>query len=176
MIGDVAAYRKMGYRGNASCGLHVHIDALDLSNADRTALFRFGRWIQDDMYKLVSPGRAASMYCLKLGRNFPRARYHWLNLLAYQKHRTVEVRLHHGTTNPERIGEWVKLCLRVVEMGLKLGRLSRKPEMTMFQLLDLTPYEVAYWTEVGKSIHGPNVWKTPAPGTVVEEAPESVEG
>jgi len=41
-------------------------------------------------------------------------RYSKLNLYAYGVHGTVEFRQHQGTTNAQKIENWVKLCLRMV--------------------------------------------------------------
>jgi hypothetical protein len=44
----------------------------------------------------------------------PNGRYAKLNLTAYHTHGTVEFRQHQGTTNAQKIENWVKLCLRMV--------------------------------------------------------------
>lgn len=156
---DVKKLRDMGFRANKSCGLHCHVDMISSSAEDRKALFRFGTWIQDDIYKLVARSRASATYCKKITTTLERSdRYLWMNMKhAYERHRTVEFRLHHGTTQPDRIVEWVKVCLRIVETGLKLGRHRQRPEGSMFDLLNFTPYEREYWTDVSRLLHGTEI-------------------
>jgi hypothetical protein len=129
------------------------------SEEDRKALYKFGTWIQDDVYKLVARSRAGGSYCKKLTAPMNRAeRYVWLNMKhAYDRHRTVEFRIHHGTTQPDRVVEWVKVCLRIVEMGLKLGRARSRPDGSMFDLLGFNQYEREYWLDVARSLHGADV-------------------
>ena len=49
-----------------------------------------------------------------LSRNGNDRHYSKLNLGAYIRHGTVEFRQHQGTTNAQKIENWVKLCLRMV--------------------------------------------------------------
>jgi hypothetical protein len=85
-------------------------------------------------------------------------RYKWLNLSAYERHRTVENRLHHGTTLPERTLEWAKVCMLIVERGMKLGHLPARPAgQSLFDLLLFTPYQKNYWTRIAQKLHGRTV-------------------
>ena len=155
----VRKIRDMGFRANKSCGLHCHVDMISSSVEDRKALYKFGNWVQEDIYKLVARSRTNGQYCKKLSTTMDRAdRYVWLNMRhAFDRHRTCEFRLHHGTTQPDRIVEWVKVCLRIVEMGLKLGRSRTRPDGSMFDLLGFNAYEREYWTDVARSLHGADV-------------------
>jgi hypothetical protein len=40
-----------------------------------------------------------------------------LNLVAFEKHGTVEFRLHQGTLNGAKIERWTRLCVRLVEIA-----------------------------------------------------------
>jgi len=154
---DVEAIRKLGYRANKTCGLHVHVDATDMTDDDRNAMHKFGRWVQTDMFKLVAKSRTTSQYCQKLEAETTYDdeddRYYWMNLSAWHRHRTVEFRLHHGCTNAERVVEWVRLCLRVVERGLKIGRMPQRPSENLGALLELGEYERKYWKAVAKTLN-----------------------
>lgn len=154
MRDGVKRLRDMGYRANRSCGLHVHVDMVSSSEQDRDALWNFGKWVQDDMFKLVARSRSQSQYCKRLG-NDRGDRYLWLNIdSAFDRHRTVEVRLHHGTTQPDRVYQWAKLCLRLVETGMKLGHMSARPRGGLFDLLQLSAFERGYWLDVARTLHG----------------------
>lgn len=155
----VKRLRELGYRANASAGLHAHICLLGTEADDREALHRFGTWIQSDIFKMVAPSRAESRYCKKL-TTYARDRgdkYLWMSLQAYERHRTCEFRIHHGVTRAESVVEYVRLCLRIVERGLMLGHRTQKPTGGIFDLLGLTPFERDYWTATAKRLHGENV-------------------
>ncbi len=156
---DVKKLRDMGFRANKSCGLHCHVDMISSTPEERKALYQFGKWIQDDIYKLVARSRSQGQYCQKLTTSLDQSqRYLWLNMKhAFERHKTVEFRLHHGTTQPDRVVEWVKVCLRIVEVGLKLGHMSRRPAGTLFELLQFNAYEQEYWMDVARSLHGTEV-------------------
>lgn len=152
---EIKKIRQMGYRANKSCGFHVHVDAIDLKDSDLSALNRFGGWIQDDIFKLVATSRVDNQYCQKLGSRLTSDRYMWWNLKpSWTKHRTVEFRLHHGITMPERATEWVKVCLSIVEMALRLGYGNRRPTGNVMDLLGFTKFQKDYWTAVSKALHG----------------------
>lgn len=148
---QVLKIRDMGFRTNRTCSVHAHIDISDTSTVEREALHRFGTWIEGDIYSFVAPSRREVIYARPLSEQSRSGseRYKWLNIEpAFERHKTVEVRLHHGTVDSERIVEWLKVCLRIVERGLRLGTLPEKPNLDTFKLLDLTKYERAYWSEV----------------------------
>jgi hypothetical protein len=149
---QVQAYRDQGFRANHSCGLHVHVDMVDTAQPDRQALLKFCRWIEDDMFRLVAPSRDGNTYSQRIGsnrRNWDSQRYIWANVIpAFRAHGTAEFRLHHGITQPDRVVEWVKLVLKLVEAGLKYGRMTRRPAETLYNLLGLTSYEREYWEAI----------------------------
>ena len=151
----VKKIRNMGYRANKSCGLHVHVDALDFKTAEFEALNRFGLWIQNDVYKLVAPSRSGNHFCQEINNRVEASeRYRWMNMKpAWDRHRTVEFRLHHGVTNPERVYEWVKVCLSIVERGLRYGHLPTKPNLQFFDLLGLSKFQQDYWKSVAHGLH-----------------------
>lgn len=156
LFADMKKIRAMGYRANKSCGFHVHVDAIDLKDTDLVALNRFGCWIQDDIFKLVATSRTDNQYCQKLSNSISGGdRYMWLNLKpSWQKHRTVEFRLHHGITMPDRATEWVKVCLAIVEKGLRLGYQGSRPSGATMDLLGFTKFQKDYWSAVSKALHG----------------------
>ena len=153
----VQRIRDLGYRANTSCGLHAHVSLLDTAPEEREALRTFGLWIEQDIYKLVAPSRREVTYCRPLNQGNRNERYKWLNLMSWERHRTVEFRFHHGCTRPLAVVEFVKLCLRIVERGLKLGHKAQKPGGGIFDLLGLSAYEREYWTATAKKLHGENV-------------------
>lgn len=156
---DIEVIRKGGFRANDSCGLHVHVDMSETTDEEREALHKFGKWIQNDIFKLVASSRADNHYCKKLGNyaTDKTDKYRWLSIQSFQRHRTVEFRLHHGITQPEIVAEWVKVCLRIVDRGLKLGMLPNQPSESLFTLLGFNEYEKRFWSARAKKLHGRNV-------------------
>ncbi|MDX6768942.1 MAG: amidoligase family protein [Elusimicrobiota bacterium] len=147
---DVQKIRDMGFRTNRTCGVHVHCDVSDTTKEERQALLRFGVWIENDIYSFVAPSRREVPYARPLSESggSGNARYKWLNAEpSFERHKTVELRLFSGTTTPDVVVESVKLSLRIVERGLRLGMLAEKPQGDVFKLLGLTKFEKDYWSE-----------------------------
>jgi hypothetical protein len=145
---DVRRLREMGFETNQSTGLHVHASIAETAPTDRLALLKFGRWIEGDIFGLVEPARRNCSFCRPLAARPTQNRYLWLNVEpAFHRHNTAEIRLHQGTTDPDLVVEWVKVCLAVVERGLRLGAMAAKPPGSLFDLLDLTEYQRRFWAE-----------------------------
>lgn len=160
MKADITRIRKGGYRSNDSCGLHVHVDMHDTTEDERRALHKFGLWAQEKgVFRFAAKSRARSRYCRPLTSfDADKAdKYRWMSIQSYARHRTVEFRLHHGITKPELAVEWVKVCLRIVDRGLKLGALNNAPAETLTDLLGLTDYEKQFWLATAKKLHGRDV-------------------
>ena len=129
-VASLCAYgRDNDWTVDSSCGYHVHIDCGDL-NDDQLKSVAVGYAATEGLWaRFVSKKRAGNQYCEKLpygvadirSRNFrsildmSESRYHWLNWQAYSRHQTVEVRLHSGTTNYDKIANWVKIHTRFVD-------------------------------------------------------------
>ena len=124
------ALARAGATVNLSCGLHVHVDARDLTVDDcKNVAIRYGRYQteinafmpvsrrQNDyarcMTELVSESRfrnATSKYMLAQMN-----RYHAVNLAALERHSTLEFRQHSGSVNAAKIENWVRFCVSFVE-------------------------------------------------------------
>lgn len=110
------------------CGFHLHLDARDLNHTQLWNIVMGYRCTQKTWFSFVHPSRHNNQYCQKMGvgplvinRSYKSCRslgeyaavrdyeyrYKWFNIMAYQKHRTLEVRLHSGTMNAEKINNWV---------------------------------------------------------------------
>jgi len=57
-------------------------------------------------------------------------RYRKLNIHSYFRHRTLEVRHHSGTTNPEKITNWVRLMARLFDAAESAAAVRNRPEDT----------------------------------------------
>lgn len=110
---------KVGAYVNNSCGLHVHLDMRMHSVA--TCAYRLLKK-QELLRSKVDQKRLTSKYCRPLTEkdlakflvnNDLSTRYKDINLLATREHRTIEVRLHEGTIDTNRILDWCNLLYRI---------------------------------------------------------------
>jgi hypothetical protein len=122
---------KQNFQINSDCGLHVHIDARDLSPLQRRKVAYAFAKTQPVWQSFVSQFRAhESSYCHPLNygadeiRNChgsfirfanSQARYNWFNITSLSHHGTFEVRLHHGSVNSQEICNWITAVLRFTE-------------------------------------------------------------
>lgn len=135
--GLCAAIKTASGKVDRSCGFHVHAD---FSNQSYDSLVRLYK-VCDAIYPVMTtifPRRVRSQYCMPFNedtanmqrvgtyssmRNYIYSRYHWVNFLAFGCHRTVENRLHPGTTSAKKILTWsefwAKLCFSVQSGKLK---------------------------------------------------------
>jgi hypothetical protein len=155
-----------GCRVNRSTGFHVHVGARDRF-AEQIGFFkelvRTHAKFEPVIDQLVSRSRRArnSSWCQPtpftdavetattidrvIREANPNGRYAKLNLTAYNVHGTVEFRQHQGTTNAQKIENWVRLCLRMVahaarntEMASSRGEFIA-PAMPLLPLLPRFP-------------------------------------
>lgn len=116
--------RKRGGFVNKTCGLHVHLDARD--NERRVAGIRASKLYDaiEILKDLVPDSRLKECFCsekdLHKGVNhyckvvkpeFNGDRYTAINLDAYKKYRTIEVRMAAGSLNAKKIWHWAKFLL-----------------------------------------------------------------
>lgn len=140
--------RELGAVVTHACGTHIHHDANDLSVGaiQRTARSWFNS--QPMINGLVAPSRRrGNTYCQPLVlaevdrianvrtlegmRRVSVARYRTLNLEAYGKHGTLEIRQHQGTLNAEKIVSWLRLGQAIIDTaksGTVLTQQSRMRE------------------------------------------------
>lgn len=57
-------------------------------------------------------------------------RYRKLNIQSYFRHQTLEVRHHAGTTNPEKITNWVRLMARLFDAAESAATVRNRPQDT----------------------------------------------
>ena len=107
---------------NKSCGMHVH---LDMRSREPKRCYKRLLCSLDILYELVPPVRRYNKYCLHndpedsfvatpLPPGGRESRYAAVNTYSYAKHQTLEIRLHGGTTNPNKIKKWVELLLLIL--------------------------------------------------------------
>lgn len=115
MVRDICAFLKDKAYANSTCGTHVHFDmrGLDVGEVRRRGN-RLAKAVPA-LRKLLPSERRDSHYCSQdinqiPGYGYHTNRYAFVNLHAYPKHGTIEVRAHAGTIDADKILNWIKLC------------------------------------------------------------------
>jgi hypothetical protein len=145
---------ELGCTVNSSCGLHVHVDGRDFSqNLNKIKnLARMWMKYETCFDQLVPASRRDNHYCNSNLRRHgsvadafqaigavttlhsllmvtnraadDNGRYHKLNLCALLRHGTVEFRQHGGTTEAEKIINWVRLVVDFADEAANATRIS----------------------------------------------------
>lgn len=104
---------------NKTCGLHVH---LDMRTRERERGFNNLVRALPVLTNTVPSQRRDNQYCRRnstpvLKEQLQRigGRYWAINPAALDDHDTIEIRLHSGTTNADKIINWIRLLVRIVE-------------------------------------------------------------
>ena len=108
--------RDAGAEVNRSCGLHVHIDCRDISATAANTRAKRLREALPWLRRMVPSSRLSNNYC-----NGSRGRYMPINTESYHKHSTVEVRLHSGTLDADKIRNWIEV-VRFIALRHGQGR------------------------------------------------------
>lgn len=117
-----------GARVDNSCGMHVHVDARDMTSnmADFSRiLFLKYRENEDMIDRLVASTRrnSVSTFCRSM-KNLNRTsnwetlryeRYQKLNFQSFQRHGTVEFRQHEGCLTETKAVAWIIFCVTFFE-------------------------------------------------------------
>lgn len=138
----LSVWRDAGARINASTGCHVHIDAYSYEDRHLIELMKLWAKIESRvLWYLVSPSRRMNTYCLPVTADFIRraarngatsvTRYLSLNVAAWGRYKTVEFRLHQGTTSGRKIVPWIVFLMKLTE-AIRNGLTHRdvEPELS----------------------------------------------
>lgn len=140
----------MGSKVNSTCGMHVHVDAYWSRQEVLELAKMFLKVEQKIFWPLVPPSRRNNEFAKRLTRQAIEQglqtadystfhRYHSLNLNAFSRYKTVEFRLHSGTTDPERTINWLVFLLKTCDWVKRGGRSTQidLPSLTIGSYLDL---------------------------------------
>lgn len=124
--------RENNWRINSACGLHVHLDATDLTQEQ---LFTVARayLLTYDLWSCFLPvSRKNNYYCAKhfyapssldlyngfeawVREEVAGERYCWINFGAYLRHGTIELRNHTASLNARKINNWTRAHIRFID-------------------------------------------------------------
>lgn len=127
---------EAGASVNRSCGLHVHIGAADLTPEQYSNVFANYYHLETliDAFMANSRRRNNNQYCKSVRdhsdlknchsiedvrRVLHRDRYHKINPMSYDRHKTIEFRQHQGSTDYRKISNWVSFCGKLVKWSKK---------------------------------------------------------
>lgn len=129
------ALNEAGAQVNISTGLHVHIGAANLSNEAYINVFKNYQKLEKVIDTFMAKSRRAnnSQWCRTLQDNdfslcrikrdilieLNCDRYHRVNACSYERHKTIEFRQHQGSTDFEKISNWVNFCAKLVAWSKK---------------------------------------------------------
>lgn len=118
-------------RVNKTCGLHVHLDMRHLPVGGRAEVSRVARKLGKyvpALREMLPASRRENTYCRQDVNSFRGDnRYSFVNVQAYLRHTTLEIRGHSGTASATKIRNWVELLQILVESDAprrKLGSMS----------------------------------------------------
>ena len=103
---------------NQTCGLHVH---LDMRYRDVGKVYNRLFLNLSGLMAKVSKNRLNNRYCKMNTRsdfdsqNSIGDRYFMINTQSYDEHSTIEIRLHEGTTDTNKIKDWVNFLITTIE-------------------------------------------------------------
>ena len=121
---------------NVSTGLHVHIGAQNLTDEAYINVFKNYQKLERviDTFMARSRRENNSRWCRSLlSKDFSLCRtkndvyyyamngdrYYKVNACSYERHRTIEFRQHQGSTDFEKISNWVNFCAKLVAWSRK---------------------------------------------------------
>lgn len=104
-------FRMARLKSNESCGLHVHLDM-----RQRDLGICYGKLInfQDALFAIVNKDRWNNSFCRQTDFS-DRAHHMAINRAAYDEHQTIEIRMHHGCVDTNKIEKWIRLLLNVIK-------------------------------------------------------------
>lgn len=129
---------------DTTCGLHVHLDA---RKDDVRAMFDKLLDQQSSLFALVPKSRRNNQYCRPTTKKDFRkgSRYKSINSTAYGKFQTLEVRLHGGTIDPNKIINWTLLLASIAYNEQKITK--SRSIVTMLKKLTLGESMTSYLLE-----------------------------
>lgn len=139
---------------NITCGLHVHLDQRDAT--PEMVRERYTRLVaaQQLLMRFVSDSRKDNRYCRPSPRQWSTTtRYRVVNAVAYNTHRTLEVRVHQGTTSADKIVHWLTLLDAIVSSAYTPQRQIRSTAkwLARYDVPQATiDYYLARMTQLGR--------------------------
>ena len=128
------------YEIRKTCGLHIHFDARDLTEADIEKIYYVYHIFEDRLMEMVPESRRNNGYCRRFpdliscgcpnfrksqidmgNSNIQRERYLNVNFTNYYQNKdkkTIEIRVHSGTLDYKKILNWIRINNNLIDWAL----------------------------------------------------------
>jgi len=153
------ALEEIGANTNSSCGFHVHYNATNLGVQDIKNLINIYANHEEEIDNMVAKIRRGSenRYCQSVKTIVSRVsdqdtiagmvnsvsnRNVKLNLIAYNRHNTIEFRQYQGTIDSDEILAWIDFCFAIVNWA-KNG--PKDNDINLFDGLQFSEEQREYW-------------------------------
>jgi hypothetical protein len=170
-IREICAFaERKAWTLDASCGLHVHIDARDLSSQELLQIAYAYRKSYPLWKRFVSRRRSDYSMCgspqyspadVRAAEHFEdfaesRDRFEFVNWRSFLRHGSIEVRIYRGSLNAREVCNWVALHARFIdavkdltfdEIDNVLGGITRKNWRGLVELVG-DPKLLDYWRRI----------------------------
>lgn len=174
---------KLNVRIDKSCGLHVHVD---MRNRDHVKSFYNLIKMQKYLYSMVPAKRKAQRddngYSQMIDSpewKVTPNHYYGVNSEAFNKYKTLEIRMHCGTSQARKINNWISFILAIVEAN-KLTDVIPDSIKDMKETLKITDGLIKYiesrlakFAAQHKKVPNPNWMGNPAPVEVEADNEEN---
>lgn len=150
-IGKILNHPKVDAYVNRSCGLHVHVD---MRNRNPELAYKNLVMCQDIFRGAQPVGRIKNTHCRPnksstydfKGRSSSEDRYVVVNPNSYSKHKTIEIRIHEGTTDYQNIIDWTKFLDAIASHPTELVPTKKLTHASQLVELgvNITPESVMY--------------------------------
>jgi hypothetical protein len=127
---------ELNAKVDRSCGMHIHFDARHLTELDIMAIGRQFKNALPVLVQCVPETRRENQYCMPRVSTICGNRYSAVNLTAFRKYKTVEIRLHSSTTSYQKIINWARLLNAIMHAPKLNKRCNELNELTEFIYLD----------------------------------------
>ncbi len=128
-----------GFETNEKCGTHIHFD---MRNRDVNMVYSNLFKTQKFLRKFLNRGRKFNTYCkMNKAESFDKQaechdRYYCINVEAYDRHQTLEVRMHQGTLKASELVPWIYLLTKIVNYRTTIDKSvnTLKQATTQFEI------------------------------------------
>ncbi len=133
IVKNICAFLKDRAYVNKSCGAHVHFD---MRSYKKDTVEKYGKRLANSvpaLKQILPKSRRDNEFCSDQDMSKLEGydtRYAFVNLQAYKKHRTIEVRGHAGTINAKKILNWIKICETIMLNGKPRTKINTTKERT----------------------------------------------
>jgi hypothetical protein len=134
-----------GAKVDKTCGIHVHLDAADLTVQNwKNIILTYAKY-QDTINGIMPISRRHNNYCETysdyLVARYMNAttlnelvnittRYHVINTEAYLRHSTIEFRQHSGSTEYDKIASWIQFLMAFVQYTKTMRKSANNEKLT----------------------------------------------